>query len=321
MGLPTERSQPRSKPLTLKCGCRALSALAVTLALMASICSCTLTSHSPYLNQATAVPFLDGGRGLAVAETGHVPYQRLRVAPWNDGLQHVWLVGDYDFRKYRGVELILYFHGMHSKDYYRAFRKELESLAAKRPDRPFLFVGFVDTPYAAREEMSKGRWSSLVPAAGERPDRLLVTVNHIYKAFRARFPHMRKNYTTVTLAGFSGGGKVLDAVASWLARTGREDPYAEVFRSRLHKLAYFDCWFAKEVAEIVPALLQDNPAMKIVGTVHMEGPRKNAVLLANKFEMKANKENRELVSPDGRLVIYANDSHWEAMIARLKEAL
>jgi hypothetical protein len=321
MRTPWQSPRLRQRLVTPEYRFTTVTRFVLLMAVVACACSCTLLSQSPYLRQATTVPYLEHGSGLAVSQTGTIPYQRWRVAPWNDELQHVWLVGDYDFRRYRGVELILYFHGMHSKDYYRTFRKELESLAQTRRDRPFLFVGFVDTPYASREEMSKGRWNSLVPSAGERPDRLLETVNHVYKAFCKRFPHMRKDYTTITLAGFSGGGKVLDGVASWLARTGKEDPYAEVFRSRLRKFAYFDCWFAKDVADIVPALLQDNPGMKIVGTVHMDTPRKNAVLLANKFKMKADTKNRELVSPDGRLVIYANDSHWEAMIARLKEAL
>jgi hypothetical protein len=243
------------------------------------------------------------------------------MGSWHGDLRHVWLVGDYDFRKTDSVEIILYFHGMHSKDYYTSFRKELELLTSKRPNRPFLFVGFVDTPYVFAADRSKGRWSTLAPANGERPDVLIETVNGLFKALRKRFPHIHKDRTSLTLAGFSGGGRVLDSVAAWLSKTGKDDPYAEVFRSHLTKLAYFDCWFGKKVAETVPLLLQENPGMKIVGTVHMETPRKNALILANKFKMRANTKKRELVGLDGRLVIYANDSHWAAMIARLSEAL
>ena len=84
---------------------------------------------------------------------------------------------------------------------------------------------------------------------------------------------------------------------------------------------YFDCWFDKDVVETVPALLEDNPGMKIVGTVHMKKPMEHASILANKFKMKADKKKRGLMTPDGRLTIYRDDSHWEAMISRLKEAL
>jgi hypothetical protein len=294
--------------------------IALTILVFIALCSCTLLGHSPYLAQKTVIPVLTPGQGLAVTASGRIPYQRWRVSSWDDELRYVWLVGDYDFRKHRSVEIILYFHGMHSKDYYRDFRRELESLAIKRPDRPFLFVGFVDTPYTLSEHRGKNRWSSLVPEPGHTPDRLIDTVNSLFKAFRKRFPQVRKEQTHLVLAGFSGGGKVLDAVGTWLARA-KDDPYADVFRSRLRKIAYFDCWFGKDVVDTVPTLLQDNPRMKIVGTVHMETPRKNALLLANKLNMKPDVTKRELVGLDGRLLIYRNDSHWAAMITRLKEAL
>jgi len=236
-------------------------------------------------------------------------------------MRHIWIVGDYDFRKSKDVELILYFHGMHSKDYYRAFRKELEQLARKRPDRPFLFVGFVDTPYISGEDRGKNRWRSLLPKDGDRPERLMKTVNRVFSAFRVRFPHVKKGKTTVTLAGFSGGGRVLDAVGSWLARSPKGDPYAEVFRSRLSKMAYFDCWFDKDVLFTVPALLSDNPDIKIVGTVHMTKPKKHAEMLAEKFKMKHRRVNDKLVGLGGRIVIFQDKSHWSAMISKLGEAL
>jgi hypothetical protein len=295
--------------------------LAILAALVMSFCSCTLLTHSPYMVQRTQVPVLKDRQALAVSPSGRIPYQRWRMSSWDDDLRYVWLVGDYDFRHSDSVEIILYFHGMHSKDYYTSFRKELELLTAKRPNRPFLFVGLVDTPYVFAEDRSKGRWSTLAPPHGERPDRLIETVNGIFKSLRTRFPHIRKDLTSLTLAGFSGGGRVLDSVAAWLSKSGKDDPYAEVFRAHLTKLAYFDCWFGKKVAETVPLLLQENPGMKIVGTVHMDTPRKNALILANKFKMRANTKKRELVGLNGRLVIYANDSHWQAMIARLSEAL
>lgn len=295
--------------------------LAMLVAGAMLFCSCTLLTHSPYMIQRTHVPVLRDSQGLVVSQSGRIPYQRWRMGSWHGDLRYVWLVGDYDFRKTDSVEIILYFHGMHSKDYYTSFRKELELLTSKRPNRPFLFVGFVDTPYVFAADRGKGRWSTLAPANGERPDVLIETVNGLFKALRKRFPHIHKDRTSLTLAGFSGGGRVLDSVAAWLSKTGRDDPYAEVFRSHLTKLAYFDCWFGKKVAETVPLLLQENPGMKIVGTVHMETPRKNALILANKFKMRANTKKRELVGLGGRLVIYANDSHWAAMIARLSEAL
>jgi len=114
---------------------------------------------------------------------------------------------------------------------------------------------------------------------------------------------------------------VLSAVGNWLARSEKGDPYAEVFRSRLTKIVYFDCWFDKDVLETIPVLLENNPDMKIVGTVHMKKPLEHATLLAGKFKMKADKKDRQLVGLDGRIRIYRDDSHWQAMISRLKEAL
>jgi hypothetical protein len=217
--------------------------------------------------------------------------------------------------------MILYFHGTQPKDYYEVFRKELEKLAAKRPDRPFVFVGLVDKPNIGPDCENPDRWGILVPKHGERPEALFEVLNQIFKAFRASFPNVKKDNTHIVLTGFSGGGKVLRAIGNWLARSDKEDPYAEVFRSRLSKIVYFDCWFSKDVVETVPALLEDNPDMKIVGTVHMKKPTEHASIIANKFNMKADKQNRELMTPDGRLTIYKDDSHWQAMIGRLKEAL
>jgi hypothetical protein len=291
------------------------------LLLCFSLCSCTLLRHSSYLYENTVLPKLSDKRGIVASESGQVPYQKWRVAPWDDELRYVWMVGHHDFRRFDKVELILYFHGMHSQDYYQAFRKELESLAEKRPNDPFIFVGFVDTPFAPVGHKSAHRWKALAPGEGERPERLFETVNRVFKAFRTSFPHVRKDRTSITLAGFSGGGRVLDAVGNWLARSSKEDPYAEVFRSRLSKIVYFDCWFDKDVVNTIPALLQSNPDMKIVGTVHMKKPVEHAALLAGKFKMRANKKNKELVGLGGRLVIYRNESHWDAMISRLREAL
>ena len=143
----------------------------------------------------------------------------------------------------------------------------------------------------------------------------------VYKAFRTSFPHVRKDRTNITLAGFSCGGRVLDAVGNWLARSSKEDPYAEVFRSRLGKIVYFDCWFDKDVVNTIPALLQSNPDMKIMGTVNMKKPVEHAALLAGKYKMRVNKRNKELVGLGGRLVIYRNESHWDPMISILREAL
>lgn len=283
--------------------------------------SCTLLNHSAYIARNTTMPIMGSDDGLVVSPSGDVPYQTWRVPPWDDKLRYVWLVGNYDFRRFDKVEMIFYFHGMHSKDYYTAFRNELETLAQKRPDRPFLFVGFVDSPLTDPESRSKERWASLAPKESDRPDCLFQTVNHIFKAFRWRFPHIRKEKTNIVLAGFSGGGRVLHSVGNWLARSPKDDPYAEVFRSRLTKLVYFDCWFERDVIETVPALLEGSPRIKIVSTVHMKKPMELASALANKFKMKRRKEKNELVGLDGRIVILGGASHWDAMISRLAEAL
>jgi hypothetical protein len=284
------------------------------------LCSCTLLSQSPLLARMTEMPVLKDGHRLISETSGRVPYQRWKAPPWDKEMRYVWMVGDYDFRRFDRVELILYFHGMHSKDYYSAFHKELDLLAEKRPNRPFLFIGFVDTPYSPSGVRSRDRWSSLVPQKGERPDRLFKTVNRVFKAFRKTFPNVRKDKTTIALAGFSGGGRVLTSIGKWLAHSEKDDPYAEVFRERLSKIVYFDCWFDKDVVETVPALLANNPGMKIVGTVHMKKPLEHAIILAEKYKMKAHKKKNELVGLGGRLVIFRDQSHWSAMIARLKEA-
>lgn len=284
-------------------------------------CSCTLMSHSPFLLQKTVIPRLESDRGLLVARDGHIPYQRWRIPSWDDDMRYVWMVGDHDFRRSDRVEIILYFHGMHSKDYYRDFRKELKTLAEKRPGRPFLFVGFVDTPYVLPASRGKERWRSLVPKEDERPELLFSIVNRIYKSFRTRFPNVKKEKTTIVLAGFSGGGRVLNSVGNWLARNGKDDPYAEVLRSHLSKIVYFDCWFDKDVVETVPLLLKENPSMKIVGTVHMKKPLEHAAMLAGRYKMKARKKQNELVGLGGRLVIFRTGSHWDAMISRLSQAL
>jgi hypothetical protein len=283
--------------------------------------SCTFLAQSPHLKQTTEVPVLDRETRLVAAPDGTIPYQRWRIPSWDDDLRYVWVVGNHNFRNADKLELILFFHGMHSSDYYASFKKELLALAAKRPDHPFVFVGFVDTPCLTPEERSRERWVTLAPKPGERPDRLLETVNRVFRAVRLQFPNIRKDKTTIALAGFSGGGRVLNSVGCWLAKNSAEDPYAEIFKARLSKLAYFDCWFERDVAQTIPTLLESNPRMKIVGTVHMKTPVLNAVLLASKYKMKGNKQKRELVGLDGRLVIFRNDSHWEAMIMRLAEAL
>lgn len=294
--------------------------LALILSACLWACSCTLLRQSAYLAQRTQLPILEEDRGLVTAPGGKIPYQKWRVPPWDDELRYVWLVGSHDFRRFDQVELILYFHGMHSKDYYRDFRNELELLAAERPDRPFIFVGFVDTP-DLQEFRSKDRWASLSPPSGERPELLFRTINRIFKAFRKRFPHIKKDKTTIALAGFSGGGRVLNSLGNWLARSPEDDPYAEVFRSRLTKIAYFDCWFDKDVVETIPTLLEKNPDMKIVGTVHMKKPLEHAVSIASKYRMKAKKQNNQLIGLNGRLMIFRDHSHWSAMISRLREAL
>lgn len=284
-------------------------------------CSCSLLTASPYIVRQTAVPILKDGRALLCSSDGQVPYQKWRAPPWDDNLRYVWMVGNYDFRRFRNVELVLYFHGMHSKDYYRAFHRELQELAQKRPNKPFLFIGFVDTPYIVGESRSRNRWKFLSPQEGEPPERLFRTVNRIYKALHRRFPNIRKDRTTITMAGFSGGGRVLDAVGSWLAQSPKDDPFARVFRTRLGKMAYFDCWFDRDVLQTVPALLEGSPTMKIVSTVHMRQPTKHAKMLADRLKLRKRKPTSALVGMGGRVRIYQDTSHWRAMISRLKEAL
>lgn len=285
------------------------------------VCSCSLLSQSPVLSQNASVNLLDEERPLESALNGEIPYQRWRINPWDDEHRYVWLVGNYDFRKTDQVEIILYFHGMGSKDYYRDFRKELEGLASKRPEKPFIFVGFVDTPYVFNSARSKNRWSSFVIRDGERPELLFKTVNRIFKGVKKAFPNIGKENTTLTLAGFSGGGRVLDSVGAWLTKAPADDPYAEVFRTKLSKIVYFDCWFDKDVIRTVPALLENNPSIRIVGTVHMKKPSELAAILADRYNMKQDKTNTELTGLNGRLVIYKGDSHWDAMISRLSQAL
>lgn len=294
------------------------------LAVAACLCttSCTLFSHSPNLVQKLSIPMLEKNRGLVSAPTGKVPYQRWKTKAWNEELRYVWVVGNHDFRKFDHVDIVLYFHGMHSKDYYSPFERVLDELAANRPDRPFLFVGFVDTPYSVYESRDENRWKALVPHPGERPDRLFDTVNSVFTAFRKSFPNVNKNKTKIVLAGFSGGGRVLDSVGSWLAASPKEDPYAKVFSSRLSKIVYFDCWFDRSVVQTVPTLLESNPGVKIVGTVHMKKPKETAALLAGKLNMKTDKTKKdEMVGVGGRFVIFNEKSHWHAIISRLRQAL
>ncbi len=285
------------------------------------LCSCTILSQSPFLARASEIPLLKGNGPLVTDSSGQVPYQRWRVPPWDTDMRYIWMVGNYDFRRSDRVEIVLYFHGMHSKDYYRAFHKELELLAEKRPHRPFLFIGFVDTPFPPSKAKNRDRWGLLVPRKGERPDRLCKTVNRVFKAFRRTFPHVRKDKTSIVLAGFSGGGRVLSSIGNWLAHSQGNDPYAEVFRSKLSKIVYFDCWFDKDDVNTVPTLLENNPRMKIVGTVHMKKPLEHAIMLASKYKMKADRKNNELVGLGGRFVIFRDQSHWRAMIDRLRAAL
>ncbi len=284
-------------------------------------CSCSLTTLSPYVVRETTIPVLTEDAALICSQDGQVPYQKWRVPPWDEEMRYVWIAGHYNFKRFRDVELVLYFHGMHSKDYYRTFQKELREAAQKRPHRPFLFVGFVDTPYVVPESRSRNRWKYLIPAEGEPPERLFQTVNRIFKSFQRRFPHVRKERATITLAGFSGGGRVLDSVGNWLAQSEKDDPFATVFRARLRKLVYFDCWFDRDILKTVPALLESNPAMKIVSTVHMDTPTRHARMLAEKLKMKKRHRKDELVGVGGRVTIYRDSSHWNAMISRLKEAL
>lgn len=291
------------------------------LVLVTPLVSCSIVSYSVAVRDYMNIPKLKE-RHFHVNEKGEIPYQRYRVGPWDDEFRYVWLVGDYDFRKVNNIELILYFHGMASKDYYTSFRKEIEALAAKRPDRPFLFVGFIDTPYVSMANRSRARWSSFTIKNGDvYPELLFKSVNSLFKSLKMTFPNIDKDKTSITLAGFSGGGRVLDAVGSWLAKSPKDDPYAEAFRSRLSKIVYFDCWFDKDVVNTIPALLESNPGIKIVGTVHMKKPTELASILADKFKMKPDKKKQEMVGANGRIVIYRGDSHWDAMISRLAQAL
>jgi len=298
---------------------RFLGALLV-FALVTSLGSCSLVSYSMAVRNHMDIPELTE-KHLVTDNNGEIPYQRYRLDPWSDDFRYVWIVGNYDFRKFDNLELILYFHGMSSKDYYTAFRKEINALAAKRPDRPFLFVGFVDTPFVSTANRSKARWSSFAIKDGDYPELLFKSVNSIFKSLKRTFPNIKSNRTTMTLAGFSGGGRVLDAVGSWLAKSPKEDPYAEVFRARLSKLVYFDCWFDKDVVDTIPALLESNPGIKIVGTVHMKKPSELASILADRFKMKRHRKTNDLVGANGRIVIYHGDSHWDAMISRLAQSL
>lgn len=283
--------------------------------------SCSALAHSPYLKGKTKIHDLKKGEGLLVTREGEVPYQRWRIPQWNHTNAYVWTVGDYDFRKFRTVDLIFYFHGMHSKDYYRDFRSELEKLAQKRKNRPFLFVALVDTPYAKGRDRGKHRWKSLAPEHGERPNKLIKVINRMYRAFNKRFPHIRPNSTKIVLAGFSGGGRVVSSVGSWLANSPSDDPFAKVFKKRLAKIVYFDCWFNPSDLEAVPTLLKINPKMKIVGTVAIKKPLKNAKILAKKFKMRKRGKKNGMVGAGGRLVIYREKGHWAAMIERLEQAL
>ncbi len=298
----------------------AIYLLLLTVWLM-SATSCSLISQSPLILKNASVSVLDEEQPLESDAAGEIPYQRWRITPWDQDLKYVWLVGNYDFRQTDKVEIILYFHGMGSKDYYRDFRKELEALASKRPDKPFIFVGFVDTPYIFNWDRSKGRWSSFALKEGDRPELLFRTVNRIFKGVKRAFPNIEKEKTTLTLAGFSGGGRVLDSVGSWLAKAPNDDPYAEVFRAKLSKIVYFDCWFDKDVIKTIPALLEGNPGMRIVGTVHMKKPSELADILVERYNMKHNRAKTELTGLGGRILIFKGDSHWDAMISRLSQAL
>jgi hypothetical protein len=308
---------------TNRCGSHLLRVLALPAVFAAIFCtsSCTLLTHSPYLSSTSRLLHLQKGQGLLATSGGEVPYQRWRLPQWSNNLTYVWMVGNHDFRKSDSVDMILYFHGMHSKDYYRAFRKELEKLAARRSGRPFLFVGFVDTPFAVPKNRSKYRWKSLVPESGERPERLFKIVNQIYRAFRKRFPNIKRDKTKIVLAGFSGGGRVMSSIGKWLTENADRDPYARVFSSHLSKMVYFDCWFDPADLKSVPALLAGNPSMKIVGTVHMKKPRRHAKILAKKFRMKHRGKKKPMVGMDGRLIIFRGKSHWDAMVSRLEQAL
>ncbi len=90
--------------------------MALPAAILISACSCTLLSRSPLLRTETAVRFLDADKGLIADPSGRLPYQKWRMSEWHDDMRHIWLVGNHDFRRSNQVELIFYFHGMHSPD-------------------------------------------------------------------------------------------------------------------------------------------------------------------------------------------------------------
>ena len=266
------------------------------------------------------MPILVPGQGLLAKRSGQVPYQQWRIPSWGNQKRYVWVSGTHDFRRYDRVQLVFYFHGTHAKDYYKDFKSELEEVASKNPRRPFLFVGFVDTPF---NKASRGvkRWKAMAPKSGERPDRLLRAINQVYRAFRITFPHINKRKTHIVLAGFSGGGRVLDSVGNWLAKSPRNDLYARIFQSKLTKMLYFDCWFNPTIVETVPTLLARNPSMKIVGSVHLSRPKKIAKLLAGKLNLRNRKNKKEMIGLGGRMSIFREKSHWKAMIACLSDAL
>ncbi len=295
--------------------------LATTLAVLLLSSAIAPPVYSEPADSPDAVPLLVSGRRLKTSALGGVPYQRWRLPSWGDQKRYVWIVGNHDFHKFDHAEIVLYFHGTHAKDYYQEFRGELTEAAQKNPYRPFLFVGFVDAPNAKSDGRGQKRWEGMVPKSGERPDRLLRSLNQVFSSFRRTFPHMRKSRTKLVLSGFSGGGKVLDSVGTWLARSAKDDPYARVFQLKLSKMLYFDCWFNPAVVETVPTLLAKNPSMKIVGTVHMQAPKKFAQALAGKLRMRGLKGKNEMIGLGGRMSIYREESHWKAMVACLSDAL
>ncbi len=278
-------------------------------------------ARSPHISKKTRVMGMENSQALLTAPDGKVPYQKWKLPEWKHKKAYVWVVGNHDFRKHDSVDLILYFHGMHSKDYYQAFQATLDKLAKKRPGKPFLFVGFVDTPFRGSGYRKTHRWKTLVHASGERPKRLFTIVNRVYKAFKKQFPHVKKDKTRIVLTAFSGGGRVLRSVGKWLAQSPKDDFFAKAFRSHLTKIVYFDCWFNPTDVDTVHQLLQSNPSMKIVGTVHMGRPKKHAKMLADKFKMKRVRRGKPSVGLGGRFVIFRDKSHWDAMISRLEQAL
>ena len=161
----------------------------------------------------------------------------------------------------------------------------------------------------------------MVPKSGERPDRFLRAINQVYRAFCVTFPHISKRKSRIVLAGFSGGGRVLDSVGNWLAKSPSNNLYARIFQSKLSKMLYFDCWFNPTIVETVPTLLARNPTMKVVGSVHLSRPKKIAKLLAGKLKLRNLKNNKEMIGLGGRMSILREKSHWNAMIACLSDAL